>query len=234
MSKFEESNFYKTLQDFFINADKKTFLQFLAEFYNRTESIIDKDNIQDDLIKELRELYLEFNEKGIDENIVREKVNYFVENNEKMKNINKKLNNIEQKIKEINVVVDLGCKNDSKFDNTEILQNAIEKHKDSGVVLYFPKGVYCHKGLTLYSNINILGENPNNTKLKNISTTNDSIKLIGGGYDWPQEYFIKDIQITSDKITGDTRKGINNKINRNYRYENVKINNHKYGLFETD
>ena len=30
MSKLEESNFYKALQDFFINADKKKFLQFLA------------------------------------------------------------------------------------------------------------------------------------------------------------------------------------------------------------
>ena len=87
MSKFEESNFYKALQDFFINADKKTFLQFLAEFYNRTEGIINKDNVQDDLIKELRELYLEFNEKGIDENIVREKVNYFLENSSKIKNM---------------------------------------------------------------------------------------------------------------------------------------------------
>ena len=91
MSKFEESNFYKALQDFFINADKKTFLQFLAEFYNRTEGIINKDNIQDDLIKELRELYLEFNEKGIDENIVREKVNYFLENSLKIKDIITKL-----------------------------------------------------------------------------------------------------------------------------------------------
>ena len=87
MSKFEESNFYKALQDFFINADKKTFLQFLAEFYNRTEGIIDKNNIQDNLIKELREIYLEFNEKGIDENIVREKVNYFLENSLKIKDI---------------------------------------------------------------------------------------------------------------------------------------------------
>ena len=87
MNKFEESNFYKALQDFFINADKKTFLQFLAEFYNRTEGIIDKNNIQDDLIKELRELYLEFNEKGIDENIVREKVNYFLENSVKIKDV---------------------------------------------------------------------------------------------------------------------------------------------------
>ena len=94
MSKFEESNFYKALQDFFINADKKTFLQFLAEFYNRTEGIIDKNSIQDELIKELRDLYLEFNEKGIDENIVIEKVNYFVENNVKIKDILAKLNNI--------------------------------------------------------------------------------------------------------------------------------------------
>ena len=91
MSKFEESNFYKALQDFFINADKKTFLQFLAEFYNRTEGIIAKDNIQDDLIKELRELYLEFNENGIDENIVRQKVDYFLENSLKIKNILAKL-----------------------------------------------------------------------------------------------------------------------------------------------
>ena len=91
MSKFEESNFYKALQDFFINADKKTFLQFLAEFYNRTEGIIDKDNIQDELIKELRELYLEFNEKGIDENVVREKVNYFLENSLKIKDIKSQL-----------------------------------------------------------------------------------------------------------------------------------------------
>ena len=106
MSKFEESNFYKALQDFFINADKKTFLQFLAEFYNRTEGIIDKNNIQDDLIKELRELYLEFNEKGIDENIVREKVNYFVENNVKINDINRKLiintNKIEDNTEKLN------------------------------------------------------------------------------------------------------------------------------------
>lgn len=63
MGKFEESNFYKSLQDFFINNNKDTFLQFLAEFYNRTESIIIKNEIQDELIKELRELCLENNNK---------------------------------------------------------------------------------------------------------------------------------------------------------------------------
>ena len=111
MNKFEESNFYKALQDFFINADKKTFLQFLAEFYNRTESIIDKNEIQDDLIKELRELYLEFNEKGIDENIVREKVNYFLENNQKIADITAKLivntNNIKNITQEVEKPISL-------------------------------------------------------------------------------------------------------------------------------
>ena len=58
MNEFQDTKFYKLLQDFFINNDKETFIQFLAEFYNRTEGIINKNNIQDELIKELRELYL--------------------------------------------------------------------------------------------------------------------------------------------------------------------------------
>ena len=92
MVEFKESNFYKALQDFFINNDKETFIQFLAEFYNRTEGIIDKNKNQDEIIKELRELYVEFNEKGIDNNIVREKVNYFIENSVRIKDIISKLN----------------------------------------------------------------------------------------------------------------------------------------------
>ena len=110
MSRFEESKFYKSLQDFFINNNKDTFLQFIAEFYNRTESIIDKNKIQDDLIKELRELYLEFNEKGIDNNIVREKVNYFLENSLKIKDINTKLTTNTNNIKNINSQMDTKAK----------------------------------------------------------------------------------------------------------------------------
>ena len=102
MSRFEESNFYKALQDFFINNNKNTFLEMLSEFFNITEGIIDKNNIQDDLIKELRELYLEFNEKGIDNNIVREKVNYFLENSLKIKDIISKLTTNTNNIKDIN------------------------------------------------------------------------------------------------------------------------------------
>ena len=71
MIKFEDSEFYKLIQDFFINNDKKTFIQFLAEFYNRTQGIIDKNDLQDELIKELRELFITFNENGIDDHIVR-------------------------------------------------------------------------------------------------------------------------------------------------------------------
>ena len=121
MSKFEESNFYKALQDFFINADKKTFLQFLAEFYNRTEGIIDKNETQDDLIKELRELYLEFNEKGIDDNIVREKIDLFLENNPKIQNIKTKIDKIAKEI-EFNYNELENSKSDIK---TELLDTAI-------------------------------------------------------------------------------------------------------------
>ena len=92
MIEFKESKFYKLLQDFFINNNKETFIQFLAEFYNRTEGIINKNIIQDEVIKELREMFLQFNNEGIDENIVREKVNYFLENNEKISDIKLKLN----------------------------------------------------------------------------------------------------------------------------------------------
>ena len=102
MNEFQDTKFYKLLQDFFINNDKETFIQFLAEFYNRTEGIINKNNIQDDLIKELRELYIKFSEEGIDENIVREKVNYFVENNVKIQNIFSQLSANDNKIQNIN------------------------------------------------------------------------------------------------------------------------------------
>ena len=106
MVEFKESKFYKLLQDFFINNNKETFLQMLSEFYNRTEGIIEKNVNQDELIKELRELYLEFNEKGIDENIVIEKVNHFVENNVKIKDILAKLVINTNKIENINSQLD--------------------------------------------------------------------------------------------------------------------------------
>ena len=106
MIEFKESKFYKLLQDFSLNNDKDTFLQMLAEFYNRTEGIINKNISQDELIKELRELFLKFNEEGIDENIVREKVNYFVVNNVKIKDIIAKLTINTNNIKNITLQLD--------------------------------------------------------------------------------------------------------------------------------
>ena len=128
MVEFKESKFYKLLQDFFINNNKETFLQMLAEFYNRTEGIIEKNVNQDELIKELRELYIEFNEKGIDENIVIEKVNHFVENNVKIKDILAKLvintNKIEDNTEKLNI-------NTNKIeDNTEKLNINTNKIKN--------------------------------------------------------------------------------------------------------
>lgn len=118
MLEFKESKFYKLLQDFFINNDKETFLQMLAEFYNRTEGVINKNNIQDELIKELRELFLKFNEEGIDENIVIEKVNYFVENNEKIQDIIVKIirnkNNIENINSQLDTIINLNTINFKK------------------------------------------------------------------------------------------------------------------------
>ena len=118
MLEFKESKFYKALQDFFINNDKETFLQMLAEFYNRTESIVEKNVNQDELIKELRELYIEFNEKGIDENIVREKVNYFIENSSKITDIIFKMNTNTNNIKNIKSQLDA---------NTNNIENITEK-----------------------------------------------------------------------------------------------------------
>ena len=92
MIEFTESNFYKKLQDFFIYNNKETFLEFLAEFYNRTENIINKNETQDEIIKELRELYLKLNQEGIDDNVVIEKVNFFLENSTKIQNIFTELN----------------------------------------------------------------------------------------------------------------------------------------------
>ena len=109
MIEYKESKFYKLLQDFSINNDKETFLELLGEFYNRTEGIIAKNEDQDNLIKELREMYIQFNENGIDENIVREKVNYFIENSVKIQNIIEKMNTNTININNLKSEVNIGC-----------------------------------------------------------------------------------------------------------------------------
>ena len=51
MVNYMDSEFYRLLQDFFITKDKNTFIEFLGEFYNRTEEIINKNETQDEIIK---------------------------------------------------------------------------------------------------------------------------------------------------------------------------------------
>ena len=92
MNEFQDTKFYKLLQDFFINNTKETFIQMLAEFYNKTQGIIDKNDMQDELIKELRELYMSFIENGIDENYIKEKVDQFIQNNTVINDIRLKIN----------------------------------------------------------------------------------------------------------------------------------------------
>ena len=131
MNEFQDTKFYKLLQDFFINNTKETFIQLLAEFYNSTQGIIDKNEIQDDLIKELRELYMSFIENGIDENIVREKVNQFLENNEVIEKINTQL---EDNIYDFSSLIGNGV-----IDETKILQQIFDNIKPNSRV-QFPKG----------------------------------------------------------------------------------------------
>ena len=113
---FTESNFYKALQDFFIDNNKDTFLQMLSEFYNRTEGIIEKNETQDELINELRELYIKFNEEGIDKNIVKEKVKFFIENSVEIKNI---VSELKQKA-DLNKVKKMALELEQKADVSEV------------------------------------------------------------------------------------------------------------------
>ena len=185
MIEFKESKFYKLLQDFFINNNKETFLQMLSEFYNRTEGIINKNDTQDDLIKELREMYLKFNEEGIDENIVREKVNYFLENSNRIMDIISEIDNIIY-LKES----DVGYKNSEKIQNKLKLNTNINiksKNNDNYII---------KNTIEIDNNNSITLDN--NTVLKNASLSNmirkkenidrlQNIKLSGGIYNYDNQ-----------------------------------------------
>ena len=170
MVEFKESKFYKLLQDFFINNDKETFLQVLAEFYNRTEGIILKNDTQDELIKELREMYIKFNEEGIDENIVREKVNYFIENSEKIaniiakiiantnkiKNITSQLETIEKGIYNYVNILDYGAKLDGVTDDSLALEKALN---DGSVILPSNSSIFIGNTVHINKSCRILDGN---------------------------------------------------------------------------
>ena len=95
------NNLYNNLTNFY-NVNDENFKEFMAEFYKLTNEAIKKNEIQGDLIKELQRMFEEFNENGIDANAVKEKVNYFLENSTKIKDIVKKINLNKEDIKNIN------------------------------------------------------------------------------------------------------------------------------------
>ena len=176
MIEFKESKFYKLLQDFFINNDKETFIQFLAEFYNKTEGIINKNNIQDDLIKELREMFILFNENGIDENIVREKVDHFVENNVIIKNITPQIEENKNRLNNIGFdFIQQGGVKGKYGNNRYVLQNLINTlNTMGGGTIYIPEGTYYFERasdtadycIKVQSNVSICGAGRGRTILK--------------------------------------------------------------------
>ena len=169
MNEFKESKFYKLLQDFFINNDKETFIQFLAEFYNRTEGIIDKNNIQDDLIKELRNMYIKFNEEGIDKNVVLEKVNYFIENSEKIADIAAKLfvntNNITNITSQVNTnTIEINKKaNEVDVYLKSVIDTMMGNKMDKNSIIQVANLSQEIKEMFTGGNVAVVGENSVNT-----------------------------------------------------------------------
>ena len=203
MNEFKESKFYKLLQDFFINNNKETFLQFFAEFYNKTEGIIDKNKNQDDLIKELRELYLEFNEKGIDKNIVREKVNYFLENSLKIKNILAKLAINTNKIEDVNTKLNVNT------NNIEYISSQLDTKASRDDVAKISNGTPLFASST---------SGMTDTTKNYVNTTDGYLYIYSGG-SWTkttvqyQSTGIEDKTITTKKLRDDVRLSPKSLIN---------------------
>ena len=184
MVEFKESKFYKLLQDFFINNDKETFIQFLAEFYNKTEGIIIKNELQDEIIKELREMFLLFNEEGIDENIVREKVNYFLENNEKIQDIIRKLTTNINKVSKIEDNIGITVPREIKIGD-KALENSSETNSaiaiGRGAMKNTPNSRY-NIAIGLESQYSLNCDNNSKKGTRNVSVGDNSMRFNETGY----------------------------------------------------
>ena len=234
MVEFKESKFYKLLQDFFINNNKETFLQMLAEFYNRTEGIIDKNKNQDELIKELRELYLEFNEKGIDENIVIEKVNYFVENNVKIKDILAKLvintNKIEDNTEKLNEntskIEDNTEKLNINTNNIENINSQLDNIKNNHLVLNIKDF-----GATGEENQDVT--EIIKTMLNSINTSSATIKFPLGTYNITSEITLpnKTLTFIGEGVEGTIIKNSTGNVMRSFFYKE-DTNNKRFNSFK--
>ena len=119
----------------------------------------------------------------------------------------------------------IGAKGDGINDDTNIIQNEIEKMKNIGGTLYFPEGTYiCN--IKLYSNINIIGQNPSKTILKsNIGSTEPVISSYDyGNYNCNRNIF-SNFSVDGNK---DNAECIGIKMfGRSYNWDNIDILNCK-------
>ena len=197
MVNYMDSEFYRLLQDFFITKDKKTFIEFLGEFYNRTEEIINKNETQDEIIKELYDLYKKFNENGIDENIIIEKVNYILENNVKVQNINAELKTIG---------VNFDVKYPRLTSETNDYNRFVRAYNDlkEGQTLLLSNKNYEFGGntITLDKNVNIKGNKKpfydltNKTFVEGTGTIFKNVKLVFKS----RGYSVENISVQSENI----------------------------------
>ena len=79
----------------FYNINNENFIEFLSKFYGDILDIKSNDESHKKLINELFLLYDEFNEKGIDEKILKDKIDLFLESNQIIKKLDKLKNDTE-------------------------------------------------------------------------------------------------------------------------------------------
>ena len=104
----------------FYNINNENFIEFLSKFYGDILDIKSNDEIHKKLINELFLLDNEFNEKGIDEKILKDKIDLFLENNQIIKKIGKLQSDTEDIKTEIKTETNnISSQLDTKANKTE-------------------------------------------------------------------------------------------------------------------
>ena len=132
---------------------------------------------------------------------------------------------------EINAI-QLGCDKTGTNDNTDIINNAINKLTKNGKTIYFPDGQYNITQIVMKSNVSLKGESKQ-TILYNTSDIQDTILIKGVGSDYVSNFTIENFTITSREQTSyenDTRAGINIYLSRSFNLKELDILHFKYGI----
>ena len=145
----------------FYNINNENFIEFLSKFYGDILEIKGNNESHKNVLNELFLLYTELNEKGIDENIVREKVNYFLENSLKIKDVISKLNTNTNNIENITTQFDnkaneIYIEEFNGNTDTEKIKNAIKSISDKGTIRLKNKS-YNFNNFVLSEGVNLIG-----------------------------------------------------------------------------